>query len=293
MTAQTHTKRRAHGTAGYNEISSRTTRMLLYFVAFMVLALILIPLGFAVLGGFRSMGQLSESPVSLPNPWVFTNYADVLTLGTFWRQLFNSTAIAVLTTAIVIPVASLAAFVIARFSFRGREAVYTLFTMGLLFPVAVAIVPLFIVVRQLNLTDSFFGVALPQVAFALPLSIVIMRPFLRSIPAELEEAAAIDGCSPFRFYRSVIIPLSRPVLSTVAVLTIVTSWNAFLLPLVVMSDSNNWTLPIGVTNFSTQYTTDTARVLAFTTLSMIPALLFYLIAERQIVSGLSSGAVKG
>jgi raffinose/stachyose/melibiose transport system permease protein len=157
----------------------------------------------------------------------------------------------------------------------------------------VAIVPLFIVVRQLHLTDSFFGVALPQAAFALPLSIVIMRPFLRSIPAELEEAAAIDGCSPFRFYRSVIIPLSRPALSTVSVLTIVTSWNAFLLPLVVMSDSENWTLPIGVTNFSTQYTTDTARVLAFTALSMIPALIFYLVAERQIVSGLASGAVKG
>lgn len=293
MTTKTAPKRRTRGSSGYDEISSRTTRVLLYFVAGAVLALILIPLAFAVLGGFRSMGQLSESPVSLPNPWVFTNYADVLTMGSFWRQLFNSTAIALLTTIIVIPVASLAAFVLARFSFRGREAVYTLFTMGLLFPVAVAIVPLFIVVRQLNLTDSFFGVALPQAAFALPLSIVIMRPFLRSIPAELEEAAAIDGCSPFRFYRSVIIPLSRPALSTVSVLTIVTSWNAFLLPLVVMSDSNNWTLPIGVTNFSTQYTTDTARVLAFTALSMIPALIFYLVAERQIVSGLASGAVKG
>jgi raffinose/stachyose/melibiose transport system permease protein len=293
MTTKTEPKRRVHGSSGYDEISSRTTRVLLYFVAGAVLALILVPLAFAVLGGFRSMGQLSESPVSLPNPWVFTNYADVLTMGSFWRQLFNSTAIALLTTIIVIPVASLAAFVLARFSFRGREAVYTLFTMGLLFPVAVAIVPLFIVVRQLHLTDSFFGVALPQAAFALPLSIVIMRPFLRSIPAELEEAAAIDGCSPFRFYLSVIIPLSRPALSTVSVLTIVTSWNAFLLPLVVMSDSENWTLPIGVTNFSTQYTTDTARVLAFTALSMIPALIFYLLAERQIVSGLASGAVKG
>jgi raffinose/stachyose/melibiose transport system permease protein len=293
MTTKTAPKRRTRGSAGYDEISSRTTRVLLYFVAGTVLALILVPLAFAVLGGFRSMGQLSESPVSLPNPWVFVNYGDVLTMGSFWRQLFNSTAIALLTLVIVIPVASLAAFVLARFSFRGREAVYTLFTMGLLFPVAVAIVPLFIVIRQLHLTDSFFGVALPQAAFALPLSIVIMRPFLRSIPAELEEAAAIDGCSPFRFYLSVIIPLSRPALSTVSVLTIVTSWNAFLLPLVVMSDSENWTLPIGVTNFSTQYTTDTARVLAFTALSMIPALIFYLVAERQIVSGLASGAVKG
>lgn len=292
MRAQTRAKRKATS-AGYDEISSRLTRVLLYLIAFAVLALIIIPVAFAVLGGFRSMGQLSANPVSLPNPWVFTNYADVLTLGTFWRQLGNSALIAALTTAFVLPAASLAAFVLSRYSFRGREAIYTLFTFGLLFPVTVAIVPLFVVIRQISLLDNPLGVALPQAAFALPLSIVIMRPFFRSIPADLEEAASIDGCGPFRFYWSIMLPLSRPVLSTIAVITIVTSWNAFLLPLVVLNNSTSWTLPIGVTNFSSQYTTDTARVLAFTTLSMVPALLFYLVAERQIVSGLSSGAVKG
>jgi len=293
MTAQTRSKPKVVTTGGYDEISSRMTRVLLYLIAFAVLAMIIIPVAFAVLGGFRSMGQLSENPVSLPNPWVFTNYADVLTLGTFWKQLSNSALIAFLTTIFVLPAASLAAFVLSRYSFRGRESIYTLFTFGLLFPVTVAIVPLFVVIRQINLLDNPLGVALPQAAFALPLSIVIMRPFFRAVPAELEEAAAIDGCGPFRFYRSIMLPLSRPVLSTIAVIAIVTSWNSFLLPLVVLSDSTGWTLPIGVTNFSTQYTTDTARVLAFTTLSMVPALLFYLVAERQIVSGLSSGAVKG
>ncbi len=293
MTAQTRSKPKVVTTGGYDEISSRMTRVLLYLIAFAVLAMIIIPVAFAVLGGFRSMGQLSENPVSLPNPWVFTNYADVLTLGTFWKQFSNSALIAFLTTIFVLPAASLAAFVLSRYSFRGRESIYTLFTFGLLFPVTVAIVPLFVVIRQINLLDNPLGVALPQAAFALPLSIVIMRPFFRSIPAELEEAAAIDGCGPFRFYRSIMLPLSRPVLSTIAVIAIVTSWNSFLLPLVVLSDSTGWTLPIGVTNFSTQYTTDTARVLAFTTLSMVPALLFYLVAERQIVSGLSAGAVKG
>jgi raffinose/stachyose/melibiose transport system permease protein len=168
-----------------------------------------------------------------------------------------------------------------------------LFTFGLLFPVAVAILPLFIVVRQLDLLNSVIGVALPQAAFQLPLSIVVLRPFFASIPGDLEEAAILDGASPFRFYWSVLLPLSRPVMSTIAVLTVVTSWNAFLLPLIVLTDAGGWTLPIGVTNFSTQYTTDTARVLAFTTLSMIPALAFYMVAERQIVRGLSAGAIKG
>ncbi len=272
----------------------RLTHLALYLVALLVMAVIAIPLLFAVLGGFRSMGQLSADPVSLPDPWIFSNYTEILRSDSFWRQMFNSLQIAVLTVGMVLPVASLAAFVLARFEFKGREGIYTLFTLGLLFPVAVAILPLFIALRQLGLVPHPLGVILPQVAFALPLSIVILRPFFRSVPDVLEDAAAIDGCGPLRFYWSVLLPLSRPVMSTIAVLSLVTSWNAFLLPLVVtMSESSSWTLPIGVTNFSTQYATDTARVLAFTTLSMIPALGCYLVAERQIVKGLASGAVKG
>jgi raffinose/stachyose/melibiose transport system permease protein len=191
-----------------------------------------------------------------------------------------------------VPIAALAAFVFARFAFRGREVFYTIFTLGLLFPVAIAILPIFIMVRNLGLLDTPLGVALPQAAFGLPMTIIILRPFFHSIPSDLQDAAAIDGCGPFRFFVRILLPLSRPVLATVSVLAIVGSWNAFLLPLVVLTDSNQWTLPLGVTNYSTQYGADTARILAFTTLSMIPALLFFLAAERRIVGGLS-GAVKG
>ena len=274
-------------------VAQWVTRAGLYLVAFIVLAMIIVPVAYAVLGGFRDTPQLARDPIGLPSPWVMQNYESVLQSNSFWRQLANSTLIATLTTLCVLPAASLAAFVIARFSFRGREAVYTLFTLGLLFPIAVAILPLFVVIRQLELLNSPLGVALPQAAFTLPLSIVILRPFFASIPRDLEEAAVLDGARPLRIYWSVFLPLSRPAMSTIAALTIVTSWNAFLLPLVVLTQGDSWTLPIGVTNFSTQYTTDTARVLAFTSLAMIPALLFYLVAERQFVKGLTSGAVKG
>ncbi len=162
--------------------------------------------------------------------------------------------IALLTAAIVLPAASLAAYVIARYPFKGRELVYGLFTLGLLFPVAVAILPLFIMLRQVGLLSSPLGVALPQAAFGLPIAIIVMRPFFRAIPKELQDAAAIDGCGPFRFYWSVMLPLSRPVLSTIAIITIVGSWNAFFLPLLVLIDPNQHTLPIGVNNISAQYT---------------------------------------
>ena len=281
VTATTQSPRRSFG------------RVLLYVVAVAVLLAIVVPLTFSIFGGFRSNAQLAADPVGLPDPWVFSNYQTTLTNPDFYAQVKNSVVIALVATILVLPAASLAAFVIARYRFRGREVIYTLFTLGLLFPVAVAILPLFITLRQTGLLNTPLGVALPQAAFGLPLSIVILRPFFRSIPRDLEDAAAIDGCGPLRFYWSVMLPLSRPVLSTIAVLTIVGSWNAFLLPLLVLIKPEQWTLPIGVNNISAQYVTDTAAILAYTTLAMIPALIFYFVAQRQIVSGLTAGGVKG
>ena len=189
--------------------------------------------------------------------------------------------------------ASLAAFAFARIAFRGREAMYTLFTFGLLFPSAVAILPLYILVRDLGLSGNFLGVALPEAAFGLPLTVIILRPFFRSIPAELEDAARMDGCTTFGFFWRVLLPLARPAIATVSVLAIVTTWNAFLLPLILLNGEDQWTLPLGVMNFSGQYTSDQARILAFTVLAILPAILFYAVAERQIVRGLTAGSVKG
>jgi raffinose/stachyose/melibiose transport system permease protein len=268
-------------------------RLGLYAIAVVVALAVLVPVLYAVLGGFRDTGQIAADPVGLPSPWVWSNYGDILGDSTFWRQVWNSTLIAFLSTVFTVPLAALAAFVFARFAFRGREVFYTVFTLGLLFPVAVAILPIFIMVRNLGLLDNPLGVALPQAAFGLPMTIIILRPFFASFPNELQDAAAIDGCGPIRFFWRILLPLSRPVLATVSVLAIVGSWNAFLLPLVVLTEAGNWTLPLGVTNYSTQYTADIARILAFTTLSMVPALVFYAFAERHLIAGLTTGAVKG
>lgn len=268
-------------------------KVLLYAVALAVLVVIIVPLSFSVLGGFRDNAQLVSDPVGLPDPWVFENYSSLLTSGPFWGQLWNSILIAMLTTAFTLPAASLAAFMLARYEFPGRELVYAFFVLGLLFPVAMAIIPLFVTLRDVGLTNTALGVAFPQAAFGLPISIVIMRPFFQAIPGELQDAATVDGCSPFRFYWRVMLPLSRPVLSTVAILAIVGSWKAFFLPLLILSDPDKHTLPIGVNNVSTQFSTDFSLVLAYTTLAMLPALIFYAIAERQIITGLTKGAIRG
>jgi raffinose/stachyose/melibiose transport system permease protein len=267
--------------------------LLRHAIALLVAAGIVVPIAYTLLGGFRDTGHLLNTPFALPEDWFPHNYLEILGADTFWRELGNSLLIAVVATTAVVVFSALAAYVFARMVFRGREVLYTLFTLGLLFPAAVAILPLYILVRTLGLLDNPLGVALPEAAFGLPLTIVILRPFFRSIPQELEDAARIDGCGTFGFFWRILLPLSRPALATVAVLAVVGSWNAFLLPLLVLGHSDQWTLPLGVMNFSTEYTADFARILAFTTLSMIPALGFYLIAERQLVGGLTSGAVKG
>jgi raffinose/stachyose/melibiose transport system permease protein len=269
------------------------TSTLRWAVMLLVAAVVIVPVGFAVVGGFRTTGELQNNPAALPSSWYPANYIEVLNGDAFWTELWNSFLIAAITTTVLVVVTSLAAFAFARIRFRGREALYTLFVLGLLFPSAVAILPLYILIRGLGLLDNPLGVALPQAAFQVPLTIVILRPFFRSIPTELEDAARIDGCSTFGFFWRILLPLSRPALATVSVLGVVVSWNEFLLPLIVLSGQDQWTLPLGVMNFSTEYTSDIARVLAFTTLAMIPALAFYVIAERQIVGGLTTGSVKG
>jgi raffinose/stachyose/melibiose transport system permease protein len=259
----------------------------------LVAAVIMVPLAYAVLDGFKTNGELVGSPALLPEEWVTSNYTDLLGSGEFWRYVTNSLIVTVVSVGLTVSFSSFAAYVLARFAFRGRELVYTLFTLGLLFPIAVAILPLFIQLRSLNLLGNPLGVALPQAAFGLPLTIIILRPFFRSIPRELEDAARVDGCGTFGFFWRILVPLSRPALATVTVLAIVTSWNAFFLPLLVFQGGEQWTLPLGVMNFSSEYNSDWAKILAFTSLSMLPAVLFYVIAERQIVSGLTAGSVKG
>lgn len=265
---------------------------LLYVLALVVVAFSLGPVLVGVLGGFRTNGQLAEDPAGLPDPWVLDNYIGVLTGAEFWRYALNSTAIALITTTVVVLLGVMAAYPLARYVFRGRELLFTVFVMGLLFPAAVAIVPLFIIVtRDLGMGNTWWGVALPQAAFALPLTVVILRPFLAAIPGELEEAALLDGASRIGFFWRILLPLSGPGMVTVGVLAFVASWNNYMLPLLLLTDTMR-TLPLGVADFSSEHAADTAGVYAFTSLAMIPALVFFLTMQKRIVNGLQ-GAVKG
>lgn len=263
-----------------------------YLIAVVLIAACLGPVLYIVIGGFRTNSQITVDPSGLPSPWVFTNYADVLTSSDFWVAMGNSTISAVATTVGTVALGMMASFVIARYDFVGKGAMYSLFAAGLMFPMTVAITPLYLMVRTLGLTNSLAGIILPQIAFALPVTVIILVPFLRAIPAEIEEAASIDGASRLGFFWRMVLPLSMPGVITVGILAFINSWNNYMLPLFILSDPGTFTLPLGVANFASQYSVDTARVLAFTSLSMIPALIFFSLFEKRIVGGLT-GAVKG
>ncbi|EFA22640.1 carbohydrate ABC transporter permease [Bifidobacterium gallicum] len=278
---------------GYRK-SSKTPwgNPIVYFFSLILVAICVVPVLYIIFGGFRTNAQITNNPAGLPDPWQVQNYIDVIQNAGFWGELVNSLIVAICTMVGVVVLGIMVSFVIARYHFKGSKAMYALFTAGLMFPMTVAITPLYLMIRNLGMANSLLGIILPQIAFGLPQTIVILVPFLQSIPLELEEACLLDGCSRLGFFWRMVIPLAMPGVATCGILQFVGSWNSYMLPLFVLSQENKYTLPLGVQMFSSQHSVDTARVLAFTSLAMLPALIFFTIFQKKIVGGLT-GAVKG
>ncbi|WP_375167513.1 carbohydrate ABC transporter permease [Bradyrhizobium sp. CCGUVB4N] len=280
--------------------SAETTRApfdpaMLFKAAFLavVAIFVLVPLLATLLGGFKSLGELRVSPFGLPRHWEWQNYADILFSGRYWQLLRNSLIISTLTVTLTLITASMAAFTFAHVRFYGSSMLLSYLTLGLLFPAATAVLPLFIKVRDLGLLDTYFGVALPQVAFSLAMSVLLLRRFFKDIPHELLEAALVDGCSYIKFFRYVTLPLSRPILATVGTITFVNSWNAYLLPLVMLNTDALYPWPLGIMIYQGEYSSEWHLILAFITLTILPTIILFLLAQKHIVAGLTAGAVKG
>ena len=262
-------------------------------VLLLLATVVLYPLLAAALDGFKTLGELHENPVGLPHVWDSGNYWQILSGARYWQVLGNSLAIALATVFLTLVVGAMAAFAFAHIKFFGDRYLYAYVQIGLLFPSTAAILPVFIKVRDLGLLDSYWGVILPQVAFALSMAVLLLRNAFKQIPSELFDAALIDGCGYFRFFRHVTLPLSGPILSTVAVIGFVNSWNGYLLPLVVLDSESRYPWTLGLMAYQGQYSTSWQLVLAFITLTILPAILMFLVAQRYIVAGLTAGAVKG
>ena len=254
---------------------------------------VLVPLAFTALNGFKELGELQAHPFALPRSWVWRNYWDILAGARYWTVLGNSLLLAVLTVSLTVALSAMAAFTFAHLRFFGDRFLFSYIMLGLLFPLATAIIPIFIRVRDLGLLDSYWGVVLPQVAFSMAMSVLLLRTAFRQLPYELLDAAMMDGCGYFRYFLFITLPLSGPVLSTVAVIAFVDSWNGYLLPLIIFNSESRYPWTLGLMAYQGQYSTSWQLVLAFITLTILPAVLMFLMAQRYIVAGLTAGAVRG
>jgi len=263
------------------------------FAALVVLAgLVLFPVLATALNGFKDLSEFRTNPFGLPHVWMWSNYWDILTGYRYWQVLGNSLLIALFTVALTLAASSMAAFTFAHLRFFGDRFLLSYLQLGLLFPVATAIVPLFIKIRDLGLLDSYWGIILPQVAFSLAMSVLLIRNAFKQLPSELLDAAMMDGCGYFRYFFYVTLPLSGPILSTVAVIAFVGSWNGYLLPLIVLNSESRYPWTLGLMAYQGQYMTSWQLVLAFITLTILPAIIMFLMAQRYIVAGLTAGAIK-
>lgn len=283
-----------------SRLQKNLPRIFQYFVLTFVVLLVLVPVVMTIFGALKTRGEFMSSPYTPPIPPRWENFARILSQGSFWRMFKNSAIVALSTTSCVVIICSLAAFVFARMEFKGKTLAFNLFTLGLMFPISIAILPVYLLLRNLDtlmpgigFTNSLVAVIVVQTSFALAGNIMILRNFFTAIPVELQDAAYIDGCTTFGFFWRILLPLARPALASVAALTMIASWNDLLVPLVVLNDEALFTLPYGTMQFQGQYGQDLALVMAFVTLTMLPAVIFYFFAEKQIVSGLTAGALKG
>jgi raffinose/stachyose/melibiose transport system permease protein len=256
---------------------------------------VLIPVFATFMGGFKTNAGIRLNPIGFPKVFDFTAYQDILGSPELWRYTTNSLIIALLTVILVLLLASMAAFTFSHMRFVGKDAMYSYLLLGLMFPLAVAIVPLFTIINNfLNLFNTHWAIILPQVAFGIGSAVLFFRSFFEQLPYELFEAARVDGVGYLGFYTRFILPLSTPILATVGVMTLVGSWNNFLLPLIMLgTDKALHPWPLGLMNFQGEWTTEWNRILAFISLNLTPAIVLFLLAQRYIVAGLTGGSVKG
>ncbi len=262
-------------------------------ILFLVAFIIVMPLLASILGGFKTVGELRVSPFSIPNVWRLEFYGEILGDYSFWRYLLNSLIISCVTVILTLIIASMAAYVFAHIRFFGSSFLLSYLLLGMMFPFAAAIIPLFIKVRDLGLLDSHWGVILPQVAFGLGYSVLLLKTFFEQMPKELFEAARIDGCSYVGFFFRFTLPLSTPILATVAVFIFASSWNNYLLPLVMLNTPESFPWTLGMMQYQGEFIVQWNRILAFVSLTLAPSVIFFLVAQKYIVAGLVGGAVKG
>lgn len=252
------------------------------------------PIVWLVYSSLKTSPEFNRSIITLPEKPVFKNYVDAFRISHMGTYYFNSVFNAVVSLALMIVIAFVTGYFLSRYKFRGRNLIYFVILFGMLIPVHALLIPLFIQFKSLGLFDTRVTLIIPYVAFAMPFSIFLIESYLTGIPIDMEEAAVIDGSGFIRMMFTIVMPLCTPILITVAILQLFTKWwNEFPFALVLINKEELKTIPLGLLNFSSQYSTNYPMKMAAITLAILPVILTYLLFNRKIIEGMIAGAIKG
>jgi len=275
------------------QVMNRKTKVFSYVVLSVIAAIVVYPLLWLLMSAMKTVEELTFNTWGFPrNPQPINFYLAWTNAG-LARLMLNSVRTATLTVIFTLAACVPMAFVLSRFKFRFRRLTYYIVITGMMIPIHAAIIPLYLLVLNMGMMNNLTMLALVYGAFRIPISVFILEGYMSSIPKELEECAYIDGCSVFRVFWNIIIPLSRDVIATVAILAVINAWNELMVAMLLISDMSLRTLPIGLASFLSEYFSEHTQLAAGALLAIIPTLLFYLVAQEKIQRGLTAGALKG
>ena len=254
----------------------------------------LFPLYFMLTFSLKSNKEIfGENIIGLPREWLWSNYEAALTTGNMLKYFLNSFIVTGCTIALTLMASLMASYALTRLIWKGRKTLNQIFMLGLTVPIHAAILPVFIMLRNLRMTNSYQALIIPYTAFALAMAIMICESFIENIPVELEEAACMDGCGVYRIFFQIILPLMKPAFSTIAIFTFLQAWNELMFAVIFISDSNYRTLSVGIQTLSGSYTTEWGPIGAALVIATFPTLLIYIFMSKKIQDSLIAGAVKG
>jgi N-acetylglucosamine transport system permease protein len=256
--------------------------------------IVILPLVWTLMTSFKTTKEIFASPFSLPANWNFDNYVSAWTQEGIGNYFLNTVIVVGFALVIVMVLGAMCAYVLARYKFFGSRAIYYLMLAGLTFPVFLAIVPLFFVLRNIGLLNTLPGLILTYVAFALPFTVFFLYSFFKGLPDEIAEAAAIDGAGEWRTFFQVMLPMAKPGMASVAIFNFLGLWNQFLLPVALNTDKNNYVLSQGMASFASSagYAVDFGALFAAVVITIVPVLIAYVIFQRQLQGSVSQGTMK-
>lgn len=258
-----------------------------------IFAYAVFPVIWLAIASLKTNGELMADPFALPKVWQFKNYLKAVTVSGIGRMMLNSVFISMAATALNILITSMAAYSVSRYEFKGNRVLQTLFSSGILVPLNALMVPYFVLINKIGLYNKMGGLILVYTAIGVPISTFIIMGFMKSVPAEMEEAALIDGANFYKRFYSVIFPLSRAGVVTAGTFQFLTCWNEFVYANLLTSSQAVRTIQLGIRYFTNQFSTDYVSMYAAIIISILPSITAYVLFQNQIIAGLTSGAVKG